>query len=116
MSEFDKEQFLEWWESRAYDDEDREMKKAAWCAWKAALAQSANQGGVPEDRKAFWQKLTAFVDDYVNGYEFRGDEGDYTPNEREQFLIEDCIAGLLSDLDQDGYFTTSPNKPEQEGA
>ena len=76
------------------------------------------QGGqgaepVTNDRRAFWQKLQSFVDDYVSGYEFRGD-GDYTPNEKEQFLIEDCVAGLLHELSQEGYFYTQPQPSEVE--
>lgn len=64
------------------------------------------QGAEVVGLKEFWQKLQTFVDNYVSGYEFRG-EGDYTPNEAERFLIEDCVAGLLHELGAEGYL----NKP-----
>ena len=35
------------------------------------------------------------TEDFVDEYELRGDNGDYTPNERERFLIIDCGIGLL---------------------
>jgi hypothetical protein len=79
----------------------------------ARSALNRAQGGrgaeaVSVDLKEYWQKLQALVDDYVSGYEFRG-EGDYTPNEKEQSLIEDCIDGLLHELSAEGYL----NKPAQ---
>lgn len=38
------------------------------------------------------------VEEYVDGYEFRGDEGSYTPTENERALITDAIHGVLSEL------------------
>jgi len=38
------------------------------------------------------------VDDYVQAYEVRGDDGDYMPDDDEQFLIKDALAGALSDI------------------
>ena len=38
-----------------------------------------------------------YITEYLDGYEVRGDEGDYTPNEREAFLIDDAIQGLLAE-------------------
>jgi hypothetical protein len=65
----------------------------------------------PEEKK-FWPELESFVEDYIGGYEFRGDEGDYTPNDRERFLIEDCAAGLLHELNQEGWLPQSPTAPQ----
>jgi hypothetical protein len=42
-------------------------------------------------------KLSNIVDDYIDEYEFRGDAGDYSPNEQEVLLITDAIYGLLED-------------------
>ncbi len=57
--------------------------------------QPAQQVSVP-----LRKELEALADDYVEGYEFRGDEGDYQPTERERFLIEDCVAGLMDEIHQ----------------
>jgi hypothetical protein len=43
MGMSDREAFIDWWESRHYDDEDREVKKAAWCAWQAAREQEGGE-------------------------------------------------------------------------
>ena len=49
--------------------------------------------------------MQTFVDEYVEGYELRdaedanGNTGDYTPNEREQMLIQDAVNGLIADED-----------------
>ena len=37
---------------------------------------------------------------YVEGYEFRGDEGDYQPNGMEQELLTDAISGVISEFEQ----------------
>jgi hypothetical protein len=69
------------------------------------------QGAEPvaNNRKEFWKKLQSFVGDYIDGYEYCG-EGDYAPNENEKFLIVDCVAGLLHELDSEGYFRAQPAK------
>ncbi len=36
------------------------------------------------------------VRQYVNSYELRGDNGDYTPNEWECLMIEDAIQGCIA--------------------
>lgn len=38
-----RDEFIEWWESRHYDEEDKEVKKAAWAAWQAAQAPASNE-------------------------------------------------------------------------
>ena len=49
--------------------------------------------------------MQALADAYVEGYELRdaedanGNTGDYTPNEREQMLIQDAVNGLIADDD-----------------
>lgn len=35
--------------------------------------------------------------DYLDGYQFDGDEGSHTPTPDEKLLIEDAINGLLAD-------------------
>ena len=51
------------------------------------------------------QSMQTFADEYVEGYELRdaedanGNTGDYTPNEREQMLIQDAVNGLIADED-----------------
>ena len=37
-------------------------------------------------------------DQYVAEYEWRGDEGDYTPNEQELMLMNDCFYGFLEEV------------------
>ena len=43
--------------------------------------------------------LSSFIREYVDGYEVRGDNGDYTPTEQERWLIHDCIMGLIAEQD-----------------
>ncbi|NWE53668.1 hypothetical protein, partial [Brevundimonas sp. P7753] len=38
------------------------------------------------------------VEEYVGGYEFRGDEGGYMPTDKERELITDAIHGVMSEL------------------
>lgn len=40
----------------------------------------------------------SMIADYVDSYCFRGDDGDYTPNENEQLLIEDALHGFFAML------------------
>lgn len=55
----------------------------------------AAQPAIPTDR------LEQIIDEYIANYEFRGDGGDYAPNERERFLMKDAFMGLLADDDWD---------------
>lgn len=48
-----------------------------------------------------WINIDKELDDYVESYEVRADEGDYFPTQFERFLIRDAIAGLFSDRFQD---------------
>lgn len=75
--------------------------KAIWKKALEVVAAPAVQQAEPatqEQRSEWWHNLRSIVDGYVDGYEFRGDSGDYTPNEKERVLIEDCIAGLIDEL------------------
>jgi hypothetical protein len=56
-------------------------------------------GGSPER----WKSITDRLAEEVDGYEYRGDEGDYTPNERERMLLLDFAMGLPDEL-----FATPP--------
>jgi len=38
------------------------------------------------------------VEGYVEEYELRGDEGDYSPNEQERVILTDAIYGVISDV------------------
>ncbi len=44
-----------------------------------------------------WQPVQTAIYDYLEGYELRLDEGCYTPQEFERFLLVDAIAGLMED-------------------
>lgn len=46
-----------------------------------------------------WKSIQAAIDEYLDGYELRADEGAYTPSKFERFLLDDCIAGLLAEDD-----------------
>lgn len=46
-----------------------------------------------------WNAVQAAIDDYLEGYELRLDEGCYRPQEFERFLLVDAIAGLMDDDD-----------------
>ncbi|MFY2030268.1 hypothetical protein ACOTDE_26500 [Achromobacter xylosoxidans] len=46
-----------------------------------------------------WKAIQAAIDEYLDGYELRTDEGAHTPTDFERFLLDDCIAGLLADDD-----------------
>jgi hypothetical protein len=41
--------------------------------------------------------MTDRVADYVDNYEFRGDDGDYAPNDSERVLLEDALNGFVVD-------------------
>ncbi len=54
---------------------------------------------LPEDHplRVALKAAEAHVNDYIDAYELEADEGTYHPNEQEQMLIRDAVAGLLSD-------------------
>lgn len=68
---------------------------------KAKLLIEDGVGNVPkgegmgeEEIVESFRKCLPNTEDVVNEYEYRGDVGDYTPNEKEQELIFDCVEGL----------------------
>ena len=50
-----------------------------------------------KDKFIVEMNITKYIEDYVEGYELRGDNGDYLPTEQEKFLIMDCIMGLIEE-------------------
>lgn len=44
-----------------------------------------------------WKAVEAAIDDYLDGYELRLDEGCHTPTDFERLLIADAIAGMLAE-------------------
>lgn len=42
-------------------------------------------------------ELHNYIKEYIDEYEFRADEGDYSPTEHERLIIYDAIQGLLID-------------------
>ena len=48
----------------------------------------------------------ALIDDFIDGYELRGDEGCHEPSDFERFLLRDFTWGLLQALD-DGEFNAA---------
>ena len=76
------------------------------------LNQDVTGAGLPEGKK-FWLEVNEFAMEYVDGYEFRGDDGDYMPSETEKFWITDCVAGLLQQMDEKGWIATPTKADEQ---
>jgi hypothetical protein len=52
---------------------------------------------VKELEKRIWE-VVPDIHEAVGEYELRGDEGDYTPNKNERFLIEDFTHGFIEEL------------------
>lgn len=61
----------------------------------AAAVHAAPMLAAPAVRN--WQAVQAAIDDYLEGYELRLDEGCHTPTEFERFMLVDAIAGLMAD-------------------
>lgn len=78
-----------------------------------AVAVQERAEFTPEQRTQWWAELRTIIDEYVDGYEFRGDDGDYSPNERERILIEDCVAGLIDELPLLKPWESVPSHHEQ---
>jgi hypothetical protein len=78
------------------------------CTW---LSQDVTGANLPGGKK-FWSEVDEFVTDYIEGYEFRGDDGDYMPSETEKFWITDCVSGLLQEMDQKGWVSAPVNANE----
>lgn len=66
-----------------------------------------------QERDSLKEALEKFdVEEYVNAYEVRGDDGDYTPNDDEKFYIKDALAGAISDILEDWKALSSHSKPD----
>lgn len=81
------------------DDASRKIVGDITAIESMALASPPVAQAEPDDVVATCKSNSAVIKDYVASYEVRADEGDYTPNDRERFLIEDAINGLLADAD-----------------
>lgn len=67
---------------------------------------------VREEGGAVRQAILDFnVEEYVDGYEFSGDEGFYSPTEDERALLTDAIHGVISELS----LTTREEAPAEAG-
>lgn len=96
---------------------------------EAAVAEMAKQDITFANCDAAWQKRTIraaleaamavevlttanelmTVEEYVDGYCWRGDEGDYTPNEQEKALLIDALHGAIGEVDADFVFASRHN-------
>ncbi len=67
-----------------------------------------------------WKTVQAAIDDYLEGYELRLDEGCHTPTEFEKFLLVDAVAGLMEDDEFIGAMlsaiTAAPSPERPQGA
>ena len=61
----------------------------------AAAVHAAPTLAAPAVRN--WRAVQAAIDDYLEGYELRLDEGCHTPSEFERFMLVDAVAGLMED-------------------
>lgn len=59
--------------------------------------------------------IEAFVDEYLDEYELRLDDGCHAPTEAEQFLIADAINGLLADDEFMALLRPTPPASTQKG-
>jgi len=56
-----------------------------------------------DSKEEFFQKAAIFSDEFIDGYEFIGDAGVYTPDNKERVLIRDCVEGLLCEMEENGF-------------
>jgi hypothetical protein len=55
------------------------------------------QPAAHEGESADWGAVNVAINEYLDGYEFRGDGGDHAPTDDERELIDDVISGLIAD-------------------
>ncbi len=96
-----REEFIEWWQSRHYDDADVEVKKAAWCAWQAARESEGGEA-VSHD----------WVDCPICG---EPDMRQTTHDDREHTLIHCCNSNCLSNGGTNASAITHPSASVPEG-
>jgi hypothetical protein len=51
-----------------------------------------------ENIKGLIEKIATEIYEYIEGYKYRGDNGDYTPNCDETALIIDCVIGIHEEI------------------
>ena len=75
-------------------DEIRRCEAALASFPSSTAAIEGDSDAEVERRAREWDKLHAAIGEYVESYEWRGHNGDYTPTAREKALMYDVIAGL----------------------
>ncbi|WP_249291992.1 hypothetical protein [Achromobacter ruhlandii] len=73
--------------------------QAGWFAGMGQGQANAHANMAIRARSRDWKAIQVAIDDYLDGYELRADEGAHTPTDFERFLLDDCITGLLADDD-----------------
>lgn len=69
-------------------------------------APGPSSTATPQERD--WKAIDAAIDEYLDGYELRLDEGCHTPTEFERFLLSDAIGGLLAEREFLALLTPAP--------
>jgi len=75
----------------------------------AAAGHAAPMPAAPAVRN--WKAVQAAIDDYLEGYELRLDEGCHTPTKFEKFLLVDAVAGLMEDDEFIGSMLSAITSP-----
>ncbi|WP_336724643.1 hypothetical protein [Achromobacter ruhlandii] len=73
--------------------------QAGWFAGMEQGQANAQDNAAMRAQSRDWKAIQVAIDEYLDGYELRADEGAHTPTDFERFLLDDCIAGLLADDD-----------------
>lgn len=73
--------------------------QAGWFAGMEQGQANAQDNAAMRGQSRDWKAIQVAIDEYLDGYELRADEGAHTPTDFERFLLDDCIAGLLADDD-----------------
>lgn len=76
-----------------------EKEQAMWFAGMEQGQANAQDNAAIGPPSRDWKAIQVAIDDYLDGYELRADEGAHTPTDFERFLLDDCIAGLLAEDD-----------------
>lgn len=116
MGMSDREAFIDWWESRHYDNEDREVKKASWCAWKAAREQEGETAN--EALKAAQRYKKSYGEIYTSLGEFLdAEEGEgYTVNLDDAWRAFNQAPGLIFwDKIESAINASNTHPPQSQG-
>lgn len=73
--------------------------QAGWFAGMEQGQANAQGNAAMRAQSRDWKAIQVAIDEYLDGYELRADEGAHTPTNFERFLLDDCIAGLLAEDD-----------------